>query len=129
MAMKIFLIILLLCAPFVFAENITCLSYPIGITTVSIGGSERTISVAKAEIVSLDNVEANQLALAEAELVAKSYLTKEKIATFNGVYMFGSCTEAGYVYVAVAVDKKSQALSKYIKSLLSESFKNSPTLK
>lgn len=129
MAMKIVYILLLLFSPFVFAESATCLSYPIGITKVSIGGSERTISVAKAESVSLNNVEAHQLALAEAELVAKSYLTKEKIATFNGVYLFDSCTDAGYVYVAVSVDKKSQALSKHIKSLLSESFKKSPTLK
>ncbi len=129
MAMKIVYILLLLFSPFVFAESATCLSYPIGITKASIGGSERTISVGKAESGSLGDVEAHQLALAEAELVAKSYLTKEKIATFNGVYLFDSCSETGYVYVAVAVDKESQALSKHIKSLLSESFKKSPTLK
>ena len=129
MTMKIFLIPLLLFTSFVLAENVTCLSYSIGITKVSVGGDERIISVAKAQSSILDDVSAHQSALSEAELLAKSYLTKNKVATFSGVYLLRSCTEAGYVYVAIAVDKKSQAVSKNIKALLSESFKNSPTLK
>jgi hypothetical protein len=127
--MKILVILLLLFPSFSFAENVTCLNYPIGITKVSISGEERIISVAKAETGLIDGVDSYQSALAEAELLAKSYLTKNKTATLNGVYRFDSCTEAGYMYVAVAVDKKSQALSKHIKSILSESFKKSPVLK
>lgn len=120
---------LLLFSPLVLAENVTCLSLPIGITKISTVGEERMISVAKAYMGSIDDVDVHQTALSEAELEAKSYLTKNKVATFSGVYLLRSCTEAGYVYVAIAVDKKSQAVSKNIKALLSESFKNSPTLK
>lgn len=120
---------LLLLSPFVLAENVTCLSLPIGITKISTVGEERIISVAKAFMGSIDDVDVHQTASSEAELEAKSYLTKNKAATLNGVYMLGSCTEDGYVYVAIAVDKKSQAVSKNIKALLTESFKNSPTLK
>lgn len=114
---------------FVLAENVNCLSLPLGITKISTVGEERTISVAKAYTGANDDVDVHQSVLTEAVLLAKSYLTKRKSATLDGVYMLGSCTEAGYVYAAVAVDKKSRALSKHIKSLLSESFKNSPTLK
>ncbi len=122
-------IFLLLFSPFVLAENVDCLSLPIGITEISTVGEERIVSVAKAYMGSIDDIDVHQTALSEAELLAKSYLSKNKTVTLNGIYMLGSCTESGYVYVAIAIDKKSQAVSKNIKSLLSESFKNAPTLK
>jgi hypothetical protein len=129
MSMIILYMFLLLFSPFVFAEKSTCLFYPVGVNKVSIGGSDIIISVGKAKSSNIDDLEVRELAQAEAELLAKSYLTNKKIATLNGVYMYDSCTDSGYVYVAVAVDKKSQGISKNMKLHLFESFKITPTLK